>query len=66
MRKKFKMAVIEKFEKQYNASQSLNIRYDVLSKLINGWRQPTDRERLALVAAFGEKRVREFFADKAA
>jgi hypothetical protein len=63
---RFKMAVLDKYDHQYDAAASIGIRESRLSLIIHRRAVPTASERRCLVKAFGKDRIAElldFFDD---
>ena len=52
---RFKAVLIELFGSQVAAARALGISEWKLSRIIRGWNEPSESERIALTRALGEK-----------
>ncbi len=65
MNRIFRVAVVEVFGTQIQASRRLGIRESRLSYLMNGHVDPSEKEVEILEAAFGRKRLCKIFPSRA-
>jgi hypothetical protein len=58
---RFKFALLETWDTQSDAAHALGMNNSDLSRLVSGWRKPTDAQRQKLERVFGKKKVAQMF-----